>query len=222
MNNITVEKRVLGNTSVAHEFALLVREALAGDLPDNTKVEIANRYSDASFCGHVERYGSNIQARLYSYSACIRKLDYELGGAVGKYFINDASYSVTTSRHQSAIRRTENLNHSSFDRVRIHDISDLDDVFVLISGFGEDYTYEYKRVLRHQMRNIKDKASQKGSRLSTVHKLASEAENIAYNGANVTGSGDIGWLHGLFNNLQQVDNKREIIAAIDGFKALQG
>lgn len=219
---VNVEKRVLGNNGVAHEFAMLVREALVGDLPDNTKVEIANRYSDASFYGHVERYGSNIQARLYSYGACIRKLDYELGDAVGKYFINDASYSVTTSRHQSAIRCTENLLHSSFDRVLVHDVSDLDDIFVLISGFGEDYIYEYKRVLRHQMRAIKSKAGQKGSRLSTVHKLASEAANIAYNGCNITGAGEVAWLHGLFNNLQQVDNKREIIAAIDGFKALQG
>ena len=220
---IKLEKRVLGNSSLAHEFAMLVREVLQGDFPDNTRVEIANRYRNESFHGYVAKQGNEVQARLYSYSACIRKLDYDFstGNGHGKYFVNDASYSNTTSKHQLAIRRAENLLHPSFDRVHIHDVSDLEDIFVL-SNYSADFEHEYKRALRYQMRAIKAKAQQKGSRLATVHKLANEAENIAYNGCNVTGAGEIAWLHGLFNNLQQVDNKQEIIATIDGFKALQG
>jgi hypothetical protein len=219
-----IEKRVLVNSSLAHEFAMLVREVLLGDFPDNTMVEIANRRTGESFSGHVLKEGSKVKARLYSYDACIRKLDYDFsaGNGHGKYFVNDASYSNTTSKHQLAIRRAEDLLHSCFNRVPVYDVSDLDDIYALSDNDAQDFVQDYKVVLQRHMRSVKSKAKQKGSRLATVHKLASEAANIAYNGTTITGANEIAWLHDLFNNLQQVDNKQEIIATIDGFDALQG
>lgn len=78
--------------------------------------------SNKNFTLHIGHAGC---ATLYSYEAPIRKRVYNRNAGQFEYWINDASYSVTTSKHQSLARRHEEDN----PRAYTFDFTVFDNVF---------------------------------------------------------------------------------------------
>jgi hypothetical protein len=104
-----------GNKGLAHLWGQVAR---GEDLPNGLYSADSNE--------NFTLYVSNGMVSLYSYGAAIRR---RVSTSTGEYEVwkNDASYSVTTSRHQSLARAAE----FGADGHNAYDFTALDDVYSL-------------------------------------------------------------------------------------------